>query len=130
VEQVRHLAERYREVVLSGINLGRWGREPGSTTRLADLIRRLLDETSIERLRLSSVEPMDFSDDLLGLMASSPRIAKHVHADVDPTGKIQRLLRLLTHRQMRELCQKLANGKDTIASSELADAFDRFAYGE
>jgi len=80
VEQVRHLAERYREVVLSGINLGRWGREPGSTMRLADLIRRLLNETPIERLRLSSVEPMDFSDDLLGLMASSPRIAKHVHA--------------------------------------------------
>ena len=35
---------------------------------------------TIERLRLSSVEPMDFSDDLLGLMAASPRIAKHVHA--------------------------------------------------
>jgi hypothetical protein len=30
---------------------------------------------------------------------------------------------------MRKLCQKLANGKDTIASSELADAFDRFAFG-
>src|SRR6202171_6783222 len=48
VRQVRHLAERYREVVLSGINLGRWGRESGSTLRLADLIRRLLDETQIE----------------------------------------------------------------------------------
>src|SRR5437763_5738606 len=48
--------------------------------RLADLVRRLLNETSIERLRLSSVEPMDFSDDLLGLMAGSSRIAKHVHA--------------------------------------------------
>ena len=80
VEQVRALSERYREVVLSGINLGRWGREPGSRMRLADLIRRLLGETGIERLRLSSVEPMDFSDDLLGLMASSPRIARHVHA--------------------------------------------------
>lgn len=80
VDQVRNLALRYREVVLSGINLGRWGREPGSTMRLADLVRRLLDETTIERLRLSSVEPMDFSDDLLGLMASSTRIAKHVHA--------------------------------------------------
>jgi hypothetical protein len=57
-------------------------------------------------------------------------IAKHVQQGVDPTGEIQRLVRLLTHRQMRELCQKLANGKDTIASSELADAFDRFAYGE
>jgi len=80
VEQVRNLALRYREVVLSGINLGRWGREAGSDMRLADLVRRLLEETSIERLRLSSVEPMDFSDDLLQLMASSPRIAKHVHA--------------------------------------------------
>jgi threonylcarbamoyladenosine tRNA methylthiotransferase MtaB len=80
VEQVRNLALRYREVVLSGINLGRWGREAGSNLRLADLVRRLLAETSIQRLRLSSVEPMDFSDDLLGLMASSPRIAKHVHA--------------------------------------------------
>jgi threonylcarbamoyladenosine tRNA methylthiotransferase MtaB len=48
--------------------------------RLADLVRRLLKETPVERLRLSSVEPMDFSDDLLGLMAGSPRIAKHVHA--------------------------------------------------
>src|SRR6266436_9182451 len=48
--------------------------------RLVDLLRRLLAETTVERLRLSSVEPMDFSDDLLGLMAESPRIAKHVHA--------------------------------------------------
>jgi threonylcarbamoyladenosine tRNA methylthiotransferase MtaB len=80
VDQVRALSAKYREVVLSGINLGRWGRESGSTMRLPDLLRRLLDETEIERLRLSSVEPMDFSDDLLGLMAENPRISKHVHA--------------------------------------------------
>jgi threonylcarbamoyladenosine tRNA methylthiotransferase MtaB len=80
VGQVRRLAERYREVVLSGINLGRWGREPGSRMRLVDLLRRLLEETPIERIRLSSIEPMDWSDDLLELMASSPRIAQHVHA--------------------------------------------------
>ncbi len=80
VEQVRSLATKYKEVVLSGINLGRWGREVGSTMRLPDLLRRLLNETEMTRMRLSSVEPMDFSDDLLGLMAESPRIAKHVHA--------------------------------------------------
>ncbi len=78
VEQMRKLSARYREVVLSGINLGRWGRE--NSMRLADLVRALLSETGIERLRLSSVEPMDFSDDLIELMAGSPRIAKHVHA--------------------------------------------------
>jgi len=98
VEQIRNLAGRYREVVLSGINLGRWGREPGSSMRLAGLIRRLLLETGIERLRLSSVEPMDFSDDLLGLMAESPRIAKHVHTPLQSGS--DRVLRRM-HRKYR-----------------------------
>ena len=86
VGQVRALATHYREVVLSGINLGRWGRERGfaapggGPARLAGLVRRLLDETPIERLRLSSIEPMDFSDDLLRMMAAEPRLAAHVHA--------------------------------------------------
>src|SRR6202041_2027247 len=47
VEQVRALSAKYREVVLSGINLGRWGREAGSLQKLPDLLRRLLDETAI-----------------------------------------------------------------------------------
>jgi threonylcarbamoyladenosine tRNA methylthiotransferase MtaB len=98
VEQVRNLSRRYREVVLSGINLGRWAREPGSRMRLADLIRRLLNETEIERLRLSSVEPMDFSDDLLALMAASPRIAPHVHAPLQ--SGCDRILRRM-HRKYR-----------------------------
>jgi len=98
VRQVRALAGRYREIVLSGINLGRWGREPGSQMRLADLLRLLLAETEVARLRLSSVEPMDFSDDLLGLMAESPRIADHVHAPLQ-TGS-DRILRRM-HRKYR-----------------------------
>jgi threonylcarbamoyladenosine tRNA methylthiotransferase MtaB len=98
VEQVRNLGARYREVVLSGINLGRWGRESGNTTRLADLIRRLLDETPIQRMRLSSIEPMDWSDDLLHLVASSPRIAKHVHAPLQSGS--DRVLRRM-HRKYR-----------------------------
>jgi threonylcarbamoyladenosine tRNA methylthiotransferase MtaB len=98
VEQVRSLAERYVEVVLSGINLGRWGREPGSTMRLADLIRLLLAETDVQRLRLSSIEPMDLSDDLLGLMAASPRIACHVHAPLQSGS--DRILRKM-HRKYR-----------------------------
>jgi len=98
VEQVRGLAARYREIVLSGINLGRWGREPGSSLKLVGLIRRLLAETEVERLRLSSVEPMDFSDELLGLMAESPRIAKHVHAPLQ-SGSDKVLRRM--HRKYR-----------------------------
>ncbi|HWB83541.1 MAG TPA: tRNA (N(6)-L-threonylcarbamoyladenosine(37)-C(2))-methylthiotransferase MtaB [Bryobacteraceae bacterium] len=98
LDQVRNLARRYREIVLSGINLGRWGREAGSAVRLVDLVRRLLAETDVERLRLSSVEPMDFSDALLNLMAESPRIAKHVHAPLQSGS--DRILRRM-HRKYR-----------------------------
>ncbi len=85
-------------MVLSGINLGRWGKEPGSRWRLPDLLRVLLAETETPRLRLSSVEPMDFSDDLLGLMATSSRIAKHVHAPLQSGS--DRVLRRM-HRKYR-----------------------------
>ena len=73
-------ASGYREVVLSGVNLGRYGRDFPDRIRFARLVRMILDETPVERLRLSSVEPMDFTDELLDLMAGSPRIAQHVHA--------------------------------------------------
>ncbi len=98
IEQVRSLSARYREIVLSGINLGRWGREPGSRMRLVGLIRLLLNETPVERLRLSSVEPMDFSDELLQLMADSSRIAQHVHAPLQ--SGCDRTLRRM-HRKYR-----------------------------
>lgn len=81
VRQVGALAARYAEVVLTGVNLGRWGRERGfgRPRRLHDLLRRLLEETAVRSLRISTVEPMDWTDELLALMASSPRIAPHVH---------------------------------------------------
>jgi threonylcarbamoyladenosine tRNA methylthiotransferase MtaB len=70
----------YREVVISGINLGRWGRDlGGETTCFENLIRAILAETDLEKLRISSVEPMDWSDELISVVASSPRIAKHAH---------------------------------------------------
>ncbi|MBY0504608.1 MAG: tRNA (N(6)-L-threonylcarbamoyladenosine(37)-C(2))-methylthiotransferase MtaB [Bryobacteraceae bacterium] len=80
IEQVSRLSRDYREVVLTGINLGRWGRDLATGRQFARLLRDILARTSISRLRLSSIEPMDFSDDLLALMAESPRIARHVHA--------------------------------------------------
>lgn len=79
LEQVCDLASRYREIVLSGINLGRWGRDLPGGLRFIDLLRAILRETGVERLRISSVEPMDWSDELLRLVAGEPRIARHVH---------------------------------------------------
>src|SRR5437016_4874977 len=69
----------YREIVLSGINLGRWGRDFVPQQRFEDLVRALLEHSNIQKLRISSVEPMDWSDELIALVAGSKRIASHAH---------------------------------------------------
>lgn len=80
VEEIRRLAAAgAKEVVLSGINLGSYGRDLTPREELGDLLRRIVDETPLERLRLSSIEPMDVTQDLVDLIASSPRIAPHFH---------------------------------------------------
>jgi threonylcarbamoyladenosine tRNA methylthiotransferase MtaB len=79
IAQVRDLSVRYSEIVLSGINLGRWGRDLSGNMRFVDLLRQVLEQTNVRQLRISSVEPMDWSEDLLHLVAGEPRIAKHVH---------------------------------------------------
>ncbi len=79
-----------KELVLSGINLGRWGRDLGrdlppeaghSADSLPRLLRRIFRETELPRLRLSSVEPMDWDADLVGLMREfgGTRLARHAH---------------------------------------------------
>ncbi len=116
VKRVGELACRHPEIVLSGINLGRWGRERGSSLRLVDLLRRLIEETPVRLLRLSSVEPMDFSDALLDLMASSPRIAPHVHAPLQ-SGSDSLLRRMRRRYRARHYEQRIR-----LAHSLIPDA--------
>jgi threonylcarbamoyladenosine tRNA methylthiotransferase MtaB len=68
------------ELVLSGINLGRYSSSAGAGT-LAGLVRTIFIQTCLPRLRLSSIEPMDWNDDLIGLMREfgGSRLAQHAH---------------------------------------------------
>jgi len=85
------------ELVLSGINLGRWGRDltselfqisesrpaasgPGRPN-LTRLVRRILGETDLARVRLSSIEPMDWDNEMIALMAEfcRSRLCRHAH---------------------------------------------------
>jgi threonylcarbamoyladenosine tRNA methylthiotransferase MtaB len=78
-EITRLTASGYREIVLSGINLGTWGRDLAPRIEFEDLLRRILDETDVPRLRISSIEPLDVTADLIALFGSTPRIAQHFH---------------------------------------------------
>ena len=121
----------YRELVISGINLGRWGRDlaepsalnkPGQrpTTndqRLTSLIRAILAETTLEKLRISSVEPMDWTDDLISFVASSPRIAKHTHVPLQSASDavLRRMHRKYRPWHYREKIEKIRAAMPTAA---------------
>jgi threonylcarbamoyladenosine tRNA methylthiotransferase MtaB len=80
LHEIRELTERgYREVVLSGINLGTYGRDLSPRVEFETLLWRILDETAVEHLRISSIEPMDVTRDLVELFASTNRLAQHFH---------------------------------------------------
>ena len=135
VEQIRDLAGRYCEVVLSGINLGRWGRDLPGQLRFIDLVRTLLRETSVRRLRISSVEPMDWSGELLELFAGEPRIAQHVHIPLQSGSDavLKRMFRKYRTRHYvtrielaRRLMPEAAIGADVMTGfpGETQDEFD------
>jgi threonylcarbamoyladenosine tRNA methylthiotransferase MtaB len=119
----------YKEVVISGINLGRWGKDlvgtaaigcPGersSPSSLADIIRAILAETTLQKLRISSVEPMDWTDDLISLVASSPRIAKHAHVPMQSGSDavLRRMHRKYRPWHYREKIEKIRAAMPTAA---------------
>jgi threonylcarbamoyladenosine tRNA methylthiotransferase MtaB len=80
IHEIQRLTDTgYREIVLSGINLGTYGRDLSPRVEFEDLLRRILGETHVERLRISSIEPLDVTKDLVDLFASTDRIAQHFH---------------------------------------------------
>jgi threonylcarbamoyladenosine tRNA methylthiotransferase MtaB len=122
VESVNRLVqEGYKEVVISGINLGRWGRDlssqPGEPDRLETLVRAILDGTNLEKLRISSVEPMDWSDALIRLMAESPRIAKHAHVPMQSGSDavLRRMHRKYRPWHYREKIERIRSEMPTAA---------------
>src|SRR3546814_20261752 len=70
----------YREIVLTGVDVTSFGGDlPGRPT-LGQMMRRLLALVpELERLRLSSVDPVEIDDDLFRLLADAPRLMPHLH---------------------------------------------------
>lgn len=98
-------AEGYQEVVLTGVHIGAYGRDLGST--LAELVQTVLDTTRFPRLRLTSVEPWDVSADLLDLWQDS-RLCRHLHLPLQSgcDATLQRMNRRYTTVQYRKLVDR------------------------
>ena len=75
----RLLENNFREITLSGIHLGSFGKDLSSQSSLYELLRELIKIEGDFRIRLSSLGPMDISDELIDLIAASPKICNHLH---------------------------------------------------
>ncbi len=69
----------YHEIVLSGIHLGRFGCDLIPVSSLSELLDHIDRASSIARVRLSSIEPLELTDDLIERVAGSPRFCRHFH---------------------------------------------------
>ncbi|HTX98833.1 MAG TPA: MiaB/RimO family radical SAM methylthiotransferase, partial [Bacteroidota bacterium] len=78
VERARRLVdEGFKEIVLTGVNVGDYGKKNGST--LAGLLRELILVRGLERIRISSIEPNLVTDEILDLIGDNSPICKHLH---------------------------------------------------
>ena len=102
VEQAlaRLIAAGYREVVLTGVNTGDYGRDLDPKLDLATLLRRLFDRCGPTRLRLNSLEPLTVTDEIIELLATEPRLAAHLQVPLQ-SGSAE-LLRSMRRNYRRE----------------------------
>jgi threonylcarbamoyladenosine tRNA methylthiotransferase MtaB len=116
-----------KELVLSGINLGRWGRDLEHPARLEDLVAAILERTALPRLRISSVEPMDWSAELLALYrqyghidaaTTGSRLARHAHLPLQSGSDA--ILRAM-HRRYRpwHYAEKLATIREAMPEAAI-----------
>ena len=105
-----------KEIVLTGVQLGSWGKDLHPRQTLADLVQKLLDETSIERIRLSSIEPWDVNPELISLF-EDPRICPHLHIPLQSGSDeiLRKMKRPMNTGRFREILKLIRGAKPDIS---------------
>jgi threonylcarbamoyladenosine tRNA methylthiotransferase MtaB len=124
MEHLKGFKERdYKEVVLTGIHIGSYGTDLSPPSSLEELLRRLEKEETPHRIRLSSIEPLDFSEELISFIPHSTKVCPHLHIPIQSgDDEILKMMKRGYHRSflaslIDELNQKiptLSIGADVI----------------
>jgi threonylcarbamoyladenosine tRNA methylthiotransferase MtaB len=119
VAEVRNLRSLgYREVVLSGVHLGSFGLDFGRPRGLEELVRRILAETDLPRLRLSSLEPWDLSPGFFDLFGDS-RLLPHLHLPLQ-SGCNATLRRMARKTTAEDFSSLVATARRTIGDVSIS----------
>jgi threonylcarbamoyladenosine tRNA methylthiotransferase MtaB len=119
VDQIRRLVENgYREAVLTGVDITAYGLDlPGAPT-LGRLVESILGNVpGLDRLRLSSLDPVEMDDRLFGLLADEPRLMPHLHLSLQAGDDM--VLKRMKRRHARDdavrLCERLRTVRPDVA---------------
>ena len=95
-----------REIVLTGVHLGSWGKDLPGSVRLHHLVQAILAETEVARLRLSSLEPWDLEPNFFTLW-ENPRLCRHLHLPLQSgsAATLRRMARKTTPHAFEQLVQ-------------------------
>jgi threonylcarbamoyladenosine tRNA methylthiotransferase MtaB len=120
-EAQRLLEKGYKEIVLTGVRLGRYEAqvESGDVWDLARLVRQLVSLTGEFRIRLSSIEVTEISDSLIELMRTEPKLCAHFHIPLQSgdTQTLKRMGRWYTAEEYRARVQQIRSLMPNVALS-------------
>ena len=108
VEQARRIAANgQKEIVLTGVNTGDFGRTTGE--RFIDLLKALNEVEGIERYRISSIEPNLLTDEIIDFCAASPKFQHHFHIPLQSGSNsvLERMRRRYTAERFRERIERV-----------------------
>lgn len=111
LEQARQLiAHGYKEIVLTGIHLGLYGRDlDGGAPDLAQISQEIADLPELGRLRISSVDPSEVTDGLIELVADHPVLCRHFHLPLQSGSDevLRRMRRKYSRTEFRAVVEKI-----------------------
>lgn len=99
----------FKEIVLTGIHLGAYGRDLPEKPGLAQILDRLVKETDVSRIRMGSIESLEIGEDMIDVMNSSDRICPHLHLPLQSGSNavLKAMNRHYTKEEYIELIERL-----------------------
>ncbi|MFH1422326.1 MAG: tRNA (N(6)-L-threonylcarbamoyladenosine(37)-C(2))-methylthiotransferase MtaB [Planctomycetota bacterium] len=117
MELDRLVKAEYKEVVLTGINIGLYGKYDNPKSTLASLIEKIARKKLFARIRLSSIETTELTDELISVMKAYPEICPHLHVPLQSASDkiLSKMNRNYTAKTFMEKIENIYQQHGTIA---------------
>mgnify|MGYP001028398338 CR=1 FL=1 len=117
IEQIKKLVDSgYKEIVLTGINIGDYGSDFEEKLNLGILIEKILQKTSIERLRLSSLDIACLNNETLDVIKGEDRLMPHLHLSLQSGDNmiLKRMMRRHTREDVFDICSEILSSRPNV----------------